>query len=56
MMNILISVFARHDEEWDAKPNTTGADGFFGAMNEFRKKTTAKMVNMGVDSTPVDKQ
>ena len=46
----------RHDEEWDGKPNTTSEDGFFGALNEFRKKATAGMVKAGVDTTPADQQ
>lgn len=41
-----------HDEEWDAQPNTTSEDGFFGALNEMRKKATANMVRLGVDPTP----
>lgn len=45
-----------HDEEWDGKPNTTGEDGFFGQLNEWRKKATASMVKAGVDTTPPDQQ
>lgn len=49
--NASLTIF-RHDEEWNAQPNTTGGDSVFGAINEFRKKATANMVNIGVDSTP----
>jgi hypothetical protein len=51
-----IRLTSRHDEEWDGKPNTTSEDGFFGALNEFRKKATASMVKMGVDTTPADQK
>ena len=47
---------SRHDEEWDGKPNTTGEDGFFGKINEMRKKFTAEMVKAGADTTPVDQR
>ena len=46
----------RHDEEWDGKPNSTGDDGFFGKINEFRKSATASLVNMGADTTPADQK
>ncbi|KAK6909848.1 hypothetical protein I204_04763 [Kwoniella mangroviensis CBS 8886] len=48
------NLILRHDEEWDAKPNTTGEDGFFGKINELRKKFTASAVQAGVDTTPKD--
>ncbi|WVQ67423.1 uncharacterized protein L199_005619 [Kwoniella botswanensis] len=50
------NLITRHDEEWDAKPNTTGEDGFFGKINELRKKFTASAVQAGVDTTPKDQQ
>ncbi|WVR06762.1 hypothetical protein IAU60_003797 [Kwoniella sp. DSM 27419] len=50
------NLITQHDEEWDAKPNTTGEDGFFGKLNEMRKKFTASMVHSGVDTTPKDQQ
>ncbi|WWD03214.1 hypothetical protein V865_001265 [Kwoniella europaea PYCC6329] len=50
------NLILRHDEEWDAKPNTTGEDGFFGKINELRKKFTASAVQAGVDTTPKDQQ
>ncbi|OCF43052.1 hypothetical protein I317_03146 [Kwoniella heveanensis CBS 569] len=50
------NLITRHDEEWDAKPNTTGDDGFFGKLNELRKKFTAAAVQSGVDTTPKDQQ
>jgi hypothetical protein len=46
----------RHDEEWDGKPNSTGEDGFFGKLNEFRKKMTAEAVKAAGTTTPADKQ
>jgi hypothetical protein len=45
-----------HEEQWDAKNNATAEDGFFGKMQEVRKKVTAAMVDAGVDSTPVDQK
>jgi hypothetical protein len=45
-----------HEEQWDAKNNATAKDGFFGKMQEVRKKVTAAMVDAGVDSTPVDQK
>jgi hypothetical protein len=52
----LTELTSRHDEEWDGKPNTTSEDGFFGALNEFRKKATATLVKAGVDTTPADQK
>lgn len=52
----MIKLTLRHDEEWDGKPNTTSEDGFFGALNEFRKKATATLVKAGVDTTPADQK
>ncbi|WWC88987.1 uncharacterized protein L201_003903 [Kwoniella dendrophila CBS 6074] len=50
------NLILRHDEEWDAEPNTTGEDGFFGKINELRKKFTAAAVQAGVDPTPKDQK
>ena len=50
------STRALSDEEWDGKPNTTGADGFFGKLNEWRKTLTAEAVKAGADTRPVDQQ
>ncbi|WWC62228.1 uncharacterized protein I303_104824 [Kwoniella dejecticola CBS 10117] len=50
------NLILKHDEEWDAKPNTTGEDGFLGKINELRKKFTASAVHAGVDTTPKDQQ
>jgi hypothetical protein len=37
-----------HHEEWDHERNKTGSDGFFGRVQEARKKLDAKMVeNVG---------
>lgn len=49
MQNGLIE---HHEEEWDHKPNTTGDDGFFGSINEFRKKLSAKVIDATVTSDP----
>ncbi|KAF9531933.1 hypothetical protein CPB83DRAFT_732373, partial [Crepidotus variabilis] len=35
-----------HNEEWDHSKTTTGEDGFFGMLNEHRKKITAKLTNV----------
>ena len=43
---------SRHDEEWDGEKNTTGEDGFFGKLNELRKKMTAETVRSTVTSDP----
>lgn len=32
-----------HQEEWDHKRETTSDDGFFGMLNEERKKITASI-------------
>lgn len=32
-----------HQEEWDHKRETTSDDGFFGMLNEERKKITASV-------------
>ncbi|KAK1923969.1 hypothetical protein DB88DRAFT_488642 [Papiliotrema laurentii] len=50
------NLIVKHDEEWDGKPNTTGSDGFFGKLNELRKKFTAEAVKAGADTRPVDQQ
>jgi len=50
------NLITEHQEEWDAKKNTTGEDGFFGKINELRKKFTAEAVKAGVDTTPIDQQ
>lgn len=49
MQNGLIE---HHEEEWDHKPNTTKEDGFFGALNEYRKKIGAKIIDATVTSDP----
>jgi len=41
-----------HEEEWDHKENSTGADGFMGKLNELRKKADAKLVEKTVPSDP----
>jgi len=51
-MNTATGLIEHHEEEWDHKPNSDGDDGFFGKLNEWRKKADAKMVEMGVSSDP----
>ncbi|MCJ1392374.1 hypothetical protein MMC18_005241 [Xylographa bjoerkii] len=41
-----------HEEEWDHKENSTGADGFMGRLNEWRKKADAKLVEKTVPADP----
>ncbi|GFZ46906.1 hypothetical protein JCM24511_04126 [Saitozyma sp. JCM 24511] len=50
------NLITHHEEEWDAKPNTTGEDGFFGKINELRKKFTAEAIKLGADTTPADQK
>ncbi|WRT66689.1 uncharacterized protein IL334_003649 [Kwoniella shivajii] len=50
------NLILKHDEEWDAKPNSTGDDGFFGKINELRKKFTASSVEATTDTTPKDQK
>ena len=45
-----------HEEQWDGKDNTKADDGFFGKINEMRKKATAGIINSTVDSTPKDQK
>ncbi|KAK7695038.1 hypothetical protein QCA50_002226 [Cerrena zonata] len=40
----------RHTEEWDHKRETDSSDGFFGMLNEQRKKITAGITSMFVSS------
>ncbi|RXK35580.1 hypothetical protein M231_07165 [Tremella mesenterica] len=49
-------LITHHEEEWDGKENTTSSDGFFGKLNEWRKKATAEIVKAGADTRPVDQQ
>lgn len=42
----------QHDEEWDHQPNKTGEDGFWGKVQEARKKLDAKIIEAGVSSDP----
>ena len=41
-----------HLEEWDHESNSTGADGFFGKVQEGRKKMDAKLVEKTVPTDP----
>ncbi|MCJ1399942.1 hypothetical protein MMC11_003145 [Xylographa trunciseda] len=41
-----------HEEEWDHNSNSTGADGFLGRLNEWRKKADAKLVEKAVPADP----
>lgn len=42
----------RHTEEWDHKRETTREDGFFGLLNEQRKRITAGVTGMFVSQEP----
>ncbi len=35
----------RHTEEWDHKPDANKDDGFFGMLNDYRKKLTASFTD-----------
>jgi len=43
-----------HNEEWDHSKTTTKEDGFFGMLNEERKKLTAKLTDMVVGGDKKD--
>ncbi|CCM03746.1 uncharacterized protein FIBRA_05892 [Fibroporia radiculosa] len=42
----------RHTEEWDHKRETTRDDGFFGMLNEQRKKITAGLTGKFISQDP----
>ncbi|KAL8678493.1 MAG: hypothetical protein Q9186_005163 [Xanthomendoza sp. 1 TL-2023] len=42
----------RHDEEWDHEANRSGEDGFWGKVQQMRKKVDAKIVEKTVSSDP----
>ena len=42
----------RHTEEWDHKHEPTKEDGFWGTINEYRKKMTASTTGMFVGQKP----
>lgn len=46
----------RQEEQWDATHNATSVDGFYGQLQEWRKKLTAGLIHTMVDSTPVDER
>ncbi|KAH8119776.1 hypothetical protein DFH11DRAFT_1685279 [Phellopilus nigrolimitatus] len=45
----------RHVEEWDHQRDSVKEDGFFGTLNEQRKKTTAALVDKLVSKDPPKK-
>jgi len=45
----------RHTEEWDHKRETTREDGFFGMLNEYRKKFTANTTGAFLSEKPPTK-
>jgi len=47
-LNPSTNLVTRHTEEWDHKKETTKDDGFFGMLNEQRKKITASITDMAV--------
>ena len=42
----------KHMEEWDHKHESTSEDGFFGMLNEYRKKITAELTGKAVTKDP----
>lgn len=42
----------RHTEEWDHKHEPTSEDGFWGSIQEFRKKLTADTTALFVGQKP----
>ena len=45
----------RHTEEWDHKHEPTKEDGFWGSIQDFRKKLTASTTAMFVGQEPPTK-
>ncbi|RDB29512.1 hypothetical protein Hypma_015872 [Hypsizygus marmoreus] len=41
-----------HDEQWDHQKSSTSSDGFFGMLNEQRKKITASLTDSVVGKGP----
>ncbi|EIN13879.1 hypothetical protein PUNSTDRAFT_56402 [Punctularia strigosozonata HHB-11173 SS5] len=46
----------RHTEEWDHRHEPASGDGFFGFLNEQRKKATAAMTDMFTSKEPPKKE
>ncbi|KAI1794050.1 hypothetical protein LXA43DRAFT_1121069 [Ganoderma leucocontextum] len=46
----------RHTEEWDHRKETTREDGFFGLLNEYRKKLTADVTSLFTSKEPPTSQ
>ncbi|KAM5536031.1 hypothetical protein V8D89_010289 [Ganoderma adspersum] len=42
----------RHTEEWDHRKETTREDGFWGMLNEYRKKITADVTSLFTSREP----
>ncbi|KAL7415735.1 hypothetical protein BDY24DRAFT_406288 [Mrakia frigida] len=47
-------LITKHSEEWDHKRETTSEDGFFGTLNEWRKKATAAATGVFVGKEEKD--
>ena len=45
-------VITKHIEEWDHKRDVTREDGFFGMLNDYRKKVTGSVVDAFVSTEP----
>jgi hypothetical protein len=45
----------RHTEEWDHKPSASREDGFFGMLNEERKRITAALTDRFTSKEPPSK-
>lgn len=46
----------RHTEEWNHNRETSKEDGFFGMLNEQRKKITAGLTDMFTSKEPPKKE
>lgn len=42
----------RHTEEWDHLKETTSKNGFWGMLNEYRKKITADVTSLFTNREP----
>lgn len=45
-----------HEEEWAGNKNAMSQDGFWGSLQEARKRFQANLVHAVTDSTPKDQK
>ncbi|KAI5451332.1 hypothetical protein NCC49_001926 [Naganishia albida] len=50
------NLILRHEEEWAGNKNAMSQDGFWGSLQEARKKFQANLVHAVTDSTPKDQK